>query len=372
MAAAKKKGASKKKAAGAAKAGSKKKEGPLELHGLALTVGDVKKAAKGKATVVTMLPRSAIKIVKGFNPRSVLGEIDTLAASVKREGLINPVTVRPEKGKPGSFLCVAGERRLKALDLLGVTEVSATLRTDLEGQDARARAVAVAENSEDGRFNLNPIEIGHVVHDLSVKQKWPVARIAQETGLHAQKVRRCITLMNAPKDVQAKVSEGELSMIAGLELAKIDDSTRKKIKDALHSGMSAAEVKKLAKSAAKAAAAPKPGKSAQHQKGAARDAALRTWKGSKTKQAMLQQLSFLIVNSPENDVGTVYYHEMRGGVAALLWDRGDLETPFAPALKAEDEEDMSLAQAKKALKAFNTVVEAEAAKHTPETEDGEE
>ena len=326
-----------------------------------LTVGDVKKAAKGRASVVTQLSRKAIKIVKGFNPRSGLGDVEALAKNIKKNGLLHAVVVRPEKGKPGSFLVVAGERRIRALDLLGVSEVAATIRMDLEGNAPRARAVAVAENSEDGRTNLNPIEIGRVVNELSTKHKWAIARIAQEVGLHQRKVRRCLTLMQAPADVQAHVESGEMSMIAGLELAKVDSSTRKKIKDALAPGVSAAEVKKLAKKAAKESASPKPGKSAQHQKGKARDAALRVRKGSREKEAMLRRLCHMTVNADDEEVGTVYYHENRGAITTLLWDRGDLDSPFAPAMDTSGEE--NVAQAKKALKAFDLLVKGEAAKY---------
>lgn len=344
------------------------------LHGIALTVGDVKKAVKGKASVVTQLPRKSVKIVKGFNPRTAIGDVEALSKSIKKNGLLNPVTVTLEEKKLGSFLLVAGERRLRAMDLLGMKEVPVTIRTDLEGDSARCRAVAVAENSEDGRTNLNAIEIGRVVIELSKKHKWPVARIAGETGLHAQKVRRCLTLMSAPKDVQSHVESGEMSMIAGLELAKVDTKTRKEMKDELEPGMSAAAVKRLAKKTAKAKTTPTPGKSAQHQKGAARDAALRVRKGSREKEAVLRKLAFMVTNADEEEVGTVYYHELRGAIATLLWDKGDLDEvlPVAPGMNPKEEENP--AQAKKALKAFDLLVAAVAAEHKedPEGEEGEE
>jgi ParB family chromosome partitioning protein len=361
--------AAKKKSGGAAKKkGAPKPEAASapELHGIVLTVGDVKKAAKGKASVVTQLPRKAIKIVKGFNPRSQIGDVELLSKSIKRHGLLNAILVAPEEKKPGSFLLVAGERRLRALDLLGEKEVAATIRTDLEGDPARCRAVAVAENSEDGRTNLNSIEIGRVVIELAKKHKWPVTRIAGETGLHAQKVRRCLTLMTAPKDVQSHVESGEMSMITGLELAKVDASTRKEMKDELQPGMSAAAVKKLAKKIAKAKTTPKPGKSAQHQKGTARDAALKVRKGSREKEAMLRKIAFMLKNSDDDEVGTVYYHELRGAAATLFWDRGALDTPFAPSMNPEEEENKT--QAKKALKAFDAMLDAAAAEHKEEDE----
>jgi ParB/RepB/Spo0J family partition protein len=341
--------------------------GVQHLHGVPLTVGDVKKAAKGKAIVMTELPRKAIKIVKNFNPRSFLGDVEFLAESIKRDGLINPVTVRPESGKQGSFLLVAGERRLRALDMLNCDVVPVTIRVDLEGNDEKARAVAVAENSEDGRINLNPIEIGRVAHELR-DAGWSVARIAQETTVHPQKVRRCIDLMEAPKDVQQKVESGELAMIAGLELAHADDATRKAIKDQLQPGMSASAIKKLVKSAAKADGTKAPTKkdsaakySAKHQKGKVRDAALVVWKSGKAKQAAIQELGHLIHTASAEEKEYALFHELRGMFAYALWDRGDFEAPYAPTLDPSSEDDVKAAKA--ALKEFEEAVASESAKH---------
>jgi ParB/RepB/Spo0J family partition protein len=340
--------------------------GVQHLHGVPLTVGDVKKAQKGKAVVMTELPRKAIKIVKNFNPRSFLGDVEFLSDSIKKDGLINPVTVRPEPGKQGSFLLVAGERRLRALDMLNREVVPATIRMDLEGDDAKARAVAVAENSEDGRINLNPIEIGRVAYELR-EAGWSVGRIAQETTVHSQKLRRCLDLMDAPKDVQAKVESGELAMIAGLELAHADDATRKAIKDQLQPGISASEIKKLVKAAAKAEGTEVPTKktgakyTAKHQKGKARDAALVIWKSGKAKQAAIQELGHLIHTASAEEKEYALFHELRGMFAYALWDRGDFESPYAPSLDPSSEEDTKTAKA--ALKEFEAAVASESAKH---------
>ena len=54
---------------------------------------------------------------------------------------------------------------------------------------------------------------------------WTTARIANECGVHPRKIRRCLALMSAPKDVQDSVETGDLSMIAGLELQNPDPYT---------------------------------------------------------------------------------------------------------------------------------------------------
>jgi len=342
------------------------------LHGVPLSMGDLKKAPKNKSGVRSDLPRSAIKIVKGFNPRAVVADVEDLSQSIKKDGLINPVTVRPEEGKPGSFLLVAGERRLRAMDLIKMDPVPCNIRPDLEGDDLKAKAIAVAENSEDKRYSLNYIEIGRVVQELT-DAEWTINRIAQETGVHPQKVRRCQTLMEAPKDVQSKVETGELSMIAGLELARADAGVRKKIQDALHPGISALDMKKLIKSAAKSAGAPDAnGKTAKHLKGKQRDAALVTWQPSKAKQAKLREICHMIVNSTDEEKEYAEYFETRAVASTILWDRGDFPVPHPPSINPasagegiadEKEAAKEVKAAKAALKKFDDLVASEAAKH---------
>ena len=337
----------------------------LELHGAVLTVGDVKKGGTASKPVAAVVDRKCIKIVKGFNPRMSLGDFEWLTSSIKKEGILQSLLVRPTKGKPGSFDLVAGERRLRAADAAGRTEIPVLIRTDLTGDDDRARAVSIAENSDDVRSSLNAIEIGVVVHDLS-KKGWSVQQIAKESALHAQKVRRCLSLMEAPKEVQGQVSSGELSMIAGLELAKLDEKTRKSIKDDLEEGISAAKIKQLAKAAAKkGGATPTPGKTAKHQKGANRAAALTAWKGASEKQKQVAELCYYLTNAEDEEVGTGDYHELRGAVGYALWDRGDLDNPILPGLEPDEPDD------KKALKKFVSLTKAEAKKYTPPADDSD-
>jgi ParB family chromosome partitioning protein len=369
------KGATAKTSTKAAAAAKTETAAAPEVGGVALALGDIKKGGTAKKPVTSIVDRSAIKPVKGFNPRASLGDYSKLAESIKAEGILSSLVVRPGK-KDGTFDLIAGERRYRASEVAGVTDIPVIIRTDLVGDDARAKAVAVAENSEDGRVNLNPIEVGRVALELEEQHGWSVARIAKEANVHPQKVRRCLTLMKAPKEVQKQVEEGEVSMIAGIEIAKLDDAVRKSIKDELHKNISAADVKKLAKQAAKQdeAVATTDGKSAQHKTGKARDAALVTWKSSKDKQAALRRMAYWLVNeASDEDKKEGYYFEARGFVNGLLWDRGDIEDAFPPTIDPDSEETAAEKKAaKKALADWDKRVKAEAAKHTPDEVDEDE
>jgi len=354
-----------KKAPPAEKAPSAQKAAPVVESGM------VKLSMRGKTTTESecrTIPRKSLRIVTGFNPRSNLKDVTTLATSIKSEGLIHQPVVRPTKGQAGSYDLVCGERRMKALDSLGWKEVPVVVRTDLMGDDARALAVCVAENSEDGRCNLNAIEVGRVVKALA-KKGWSVQRVASECGLHAQKVRRCLKLMQAPDDVQKQVASGEMSMIAGLEVAKLDEKTREKIRKEINSATSAAKVRQIAKKAAQDGTSAQTGR-ANEKKGAKRDASVTAWKGSRDKQEAIRYLAHSLHNCAKEDIGTVGYHEIRGALAFALWDRGDLDD-YELLEPADCESPKDVPAAKKALATFAAIVQAESAKHKPDEDDDE-
>lgn len=339
--------------------------GKVEGHGFS-SLGQ----KKGNA-VATTLPADKIKVESGFNPRTDLGDVSALVDNIKKEGLLQAIIVRP---KGNHFNIVAGHRRYAACVEAGLTDIPVTIRFDLD-DDNRALAVSVAENSEDGRQNLNYIEMGRAFAKLEKEGGMSVAVIAKETATHPQTVRRCLKVMEAPKDVQEKVEKGVLSSGAALEYARLAPTSRKAIADKLEEGMSAKRVKELGKQAAKESGADSTkGKAANKQKGKSRDAALVSWKGSKAKQEEIKWLAYLIeqceadAEIPDDDNDLVL---ARGALTALLWDRGDIEVTVLPDLD-EPPEGTTKADAKKVWKVFKETVKAEAAKYQPPEEEEEE
>ena len=338
------------------------------LNGVAI-LGDAKKGGTSRFAATAQLSLDQIRVVKGLNPRTDVGDIEHLAESIKAEGLLSSLVVRPSKVS-GKFDLIAGERRYRAMDAIDYkAAIPVVIRTDLD-DDARARAVAIAENSPDGRTDLNPIEIGRVVVELA-EQDWTVGRIAKETGLHPQKVRRSLTLMEQPKDIQKRVETGAMSMVAGLEYAKLDDKTRKQVASALEEGQtaSAADIRRLRKEAdtqAKIEGAAKPDDKKGKEKPSKRVAV--AWRGSREKQELLQAVCYDLVSMKEEGTDAADYDfiETRAVAMTLLWDRGDLTELEVPG------EDTTETKEKKALAVFWKVVESEAAKHEPEEDEDEE
>lgn len=344
--------------------------GVAMFHGVCVMPG-VDPAKAGKQGVLGLAPLKSL-IDSGLNPRSNVGDVRELAAAIKSEGLLQPLVVRPAK-KVGTFDVVAGFRRLKALQAIDYKDdVKILIRADLLGDDDRALAVSISENSEDGRVNLNMVEIGRAVQKLE-KKKWTVAKIAAETGLHVKRVRRALALMATPTDVQTRVAAGTWSLRAGLEYAKLDEKTRDRIKAKLTDAVTEADIKRarkeaqsedVARSAAKGeAAAPKM----KDGKAVGKNPTIALWRGSREKTEKLQELCHILDHAEKDEIGSPDYHEIRGAVATLLWDRGDRTSPLPPDLEP-DKKDPDYASIQKDLVAFQAVVKAESNRHRPADE----
>lgn len=358
--AARKKPTAKKVPTGVAQKAAEAAEAGLDLS--------VKGRKQNEATLAD-LPIGAITVMEGFNPRASLGsreDMDLLTTNIDKDGLIHPLVVRPTKDT-GRYELVCGHRRFAALKRLKRDTVACTIRADLQGDGAKALALAVAENSEDISHPLNHIEIGRAAQELQKKHKWSPQRIADHTGVNVAKIRRALTLVDAPDDVQKQVVSGDLSMLAAVEFAKMDAKTRDKIRPQIQRNMSAVEVKRLGKRASQEGGAkPAAGKAANKQRGAKRDAAIITWVGARQKQRQIVQFADTLDGATAKQKTLPEYSEIRGGLGVLLWCRGDLDSPVLPSEQKSEQE----AGDAKVLRKFQALVRAEAKKFVPE--EGEE
>jgi len=336
------------------------------LHGVTV-LGDVKKGGNAKRPISAQLRIEQIRILKGFNPRNDLGDLDSLARSIKTDGLLSALVVRPA-AKDSQFELVAGERRYRALESLGWKEaVPVLIRVDLVGDDDRALAVAVAENSEDGRSNLNPIELGRVCAQFEEKG-WTVAQIATECGMHVQKVRRVLTLMTQPRCVRDKIAGGEITLNAGLELARLDEKVRDDVIKAMADGgaSSAADIRRLRKQVEteEGLAEAATSGSKKTRAGTTPKRVATAWRGSREKQQALQEPSARL-SALQRDEADADFLEARAQIVVLLWDRGDLQAISLPHESAQD------TASQKALKVFWSIVKQEAAKQAQADAEGE-
>lgn len=336
-----------------------------EINGVQVVTADGRKPGKrGAQGYVEGSRIKKLKVIQELRSGGI-GDITDLMKSVRVDGLIEPLVVRPA-GDGENFELIAGERRHTAAKAVGGKtweNVPVIIRMDLTDDDDRAIAVAVAENSPDGRSNLNVVDIGRQAIRLQ-KKKWSPERMAKEFGLGIKTLRRALQVMDTSPTIQEKVREGELSMTAALEVHQLPPQMQKELEETVGPGTTAADIrrerKKLEAAQDKEQAA--KGKSTEKTttKGKPKVKLTTAWKSPSDKKAQLGAMCESFHTAEEGDIGTGDWYEMRGAIAYALWDRGDLETPFLPSAFEEEMENPSSDKKVNAL--FTSIVGNEAAR----------
>ena len=162
------------------------------------------------------LPVSRIRPGK-YQPRTKMDQeaLAELAASIKSQGLMQPVLVRPvERDR---YELIAGERRWRAAQMAGLTEVPALVR---EVADEAALAMALIENIQ--REDLNAMEEAAGLQRLVHEFKMTHQQAADAVGRSRSAATNLLRLLNLAKPVQAMVMEGVLEMGHARALLALD------------------------------------------------------------------------------------------------------------------------------------------------------
>jgi ParB family chromosome partitioning protein len=155
-----------------------------------------------------------------FKVRGDPGNVRRLAASILREGLLEPIIVRP---KDGSFELVAGARRLAACRLLGWRKINCQI---IELDDQEALEAAIAENV--ARKTLDPLEEARSFEEYTKRYGWgSQAALAEKIGKSPYYVSRRLRLLKLPETELKELlrRRNNPSMVAEL-LAIEDDELR--------------------------------------------------------------------------------------------------------------------------------------------------
>jgi ParB family chromosome partitioning protein len=130
--------------------------------------------------------------------------LEELAASIRANGIIQPLIVRSHQGQ---FQLVAGERRWRAARLAGLTDVPVVVQ---EIAEPRMLEVALIENIQ--REDLNPIETAQAYERLRKELGLSQEEIGQRTGKDRSSIANAIRLLNLPPEVQMLLAEHRVSM----------------------------------------------------------------------------------------------------------------------------------------------------------------
>ena len=143
-----------------------------------------------------------------FQPRINFDEekISELANSVKKNGLIQPIVVRPNKNDKGKFEIVAGERRWMAAQKAGLHEVPIVV---LNLSDLESLEVAIVENIQ--REDLNIVEEAKGYERLKKEFRYDNEKIAAMMSKSRSHVSNTLRLLTLPQDIISMIEQGELT-----------------------------------------------------------------------------------------------------------------------------------------------------------------
>lgn len=168
--------------------------------------------------------------------------LNQLAESIKTYGLISPILVKPLFG--GGYQIVAGERRYRACQIAGLTEVPVTIR---ELTDKETMEIALIENLQ--REDLNPIEEALGYKALMDEYDLSQEAVADAVGKSRSAVANTLRLINLPDKVAQMVKSGKLSAGHARALLALED--KKAMEDLadeiVNSDLSVRQVEKLVK-----------------------------------------------------------------------------------------------------------------------------
>ncbi len=182
-------------------------------------------------------------------PRRRIDEegIEELAASIRAQGLLEPVIVRP-RGE-GGYEIVAGERRWRAAQRAGLATIPALVR---ELGDREAMAVALIENIQ--REDLNPVEEATALKRLLAEYDMTHEEVADAVGRSRTAVSNLLRLLNLAPGVLRMIDNRELDMgharaLLGLSIDEQTAAGREVVKRALSVRQTEALVKRLLRGA---------------------------------------------------------------------------------------------------------------------------
>lgn len=181
---------------------------------------DLTPEATSVANATATLPVTSLQAGK-YQPRTRMdeGALNELAESIRAQGLLQAILVRPiTDGKGGvTHEIIAGERRFRAAQLAGLTEVPVLVR---DVDDQGAAAMALIENMQ--REDLNPLEEAQGIQRLIDEFHFTHEQAAQSVGRSRSAVSNLLRLLNLAKPVQSMLMAGDIDMGHARALLAVD------------------------------------------------------------------------------------------------------------------------------------------------------
>ena len=171
-------------------------------RGLSSLLGDTSKKISANKILIKDINRNRLQPRKYFDKSS----LEDLTNSIKEQGVIQPIVVRPDKSSEGKYEIVAGERRWLASQNAGLHEVPVVI---LDIDDVKSLEFAIVENVQ--RQDLNPIEEAKGYQKLVDDFNYNQEKLSQFIGKSRSYIANSLRLLSLPVEVLLMVEQGNLS-----------------------------------------------------------------------------------------------------------------------------------------------------------------
>ena len=143
-----------------------------------------------------------------FQPRTIFNEekLEELSLSIKENGVIQPIAVRPKNYEEGKFEIIAGERRWLAAQKAGLNEVPVVI---LNIDDQKSLEIAIVENVQ--RQDLNVIEEARGYQKLVKEFGYDHEKISKFMAKSRSHISNTLRLLSLPQDIIGLIEEGKLT-----------------------------------------------------------------------------------------------------------------------------------------------------------------
>ena len=176
-------------------------------RGLSALFGDIEKKSVSDQNQTNKVPIADLQRNK-YQPRTFFDEekIMELSSSIKENGVIQPIAVRPNSYEPGKYEIVAGERRWLAAQKAGLNEVPVIV---LDLDDKKSLEIAIVENVQ--RQDLNAIEEAKGYQRLIKEFGYDHEKISKFMSKSRSHISNTLRLLTLPQDILSMIEEGELT-----------------------------------------------------------------------------------------------------------------------------------------------------------------
>ena len=171
-------------------------------RGLSSLLGDSSKQIETNKIAIKDISRNKFQPRKNFNKES----LEDLTNSIKEQGVIQPIVVRPDDSSQGKYEIIAGERRWLASQRAGLHEVPVVI---LDVDDVKSLEFAIVENVQ--RQDLNPIEEARGYQKLIDEFNYNQDKLSKFIGKSRSYIANSLRLLSLPEEVLLMVEQDNLS-----------------------------------------------------------------------------------------------------------------------------------------------------------------